>query len=406
MRNITPAAEPLTRESLYDAVWRTPMRSLASRYGCSDRGLAKLCERYRIPVPTRGFWARVTAGHRLTRDPLPAMSAEELSALGPVTLPVPSPRKPAPKSAAASVASELAAERQQEATGEKASAKAVAPSVEVKATLRSAHPLVQRTKEAFDRAWEDERHILHPDVARGEPSRGLAIHVSKASVSRALRIADALVKAIEGRGWALRCPAKSERRGTGVLLLGEEVPIAIEEKVKRVDRRKEPRRVTRGLNYDAGYGPYHTILVDPLTKYDYKPLGVLQLRIVRSYGSPEMQLADGATQRLEELLGDFVVGVVVAAERRQERTRRWAEEERLRREAAERQAQEERQRLAEAAKVTALEQAVAAWHKANAIRAYVASARAHDPACSEERSAYLEWALRHADRIDPLCPET
>ena len=32
---------PVTREDLYAAVWRTPMRTLARRYGCSDSGLAR-----------------------------------------------------------------------------------------------------------------------------------------------------------------------------------------------------------------------------------------------------------------------------------------------------------------------------------------------------------------------------
>ena len=42
-----------TREELYEDVWSQPMLTLARRYGMSDRGLAKLCSRHRIPVPGR-----------------------------------------------------------------------------------------------------------------------------------------------------------------------------------------------------------------------------------------------------------------------------------------------------------------------------------------------------------------
>jgi hypothetical protein len=38
------------------------MIRLAREVGLSDRGLAKFCARHRIPVPGRGFWARVASG--------------------------------------------------------------------------------------------------------------------------------------------------------------------------------------------------------------------------------------------------------------------------------------------------------------------------------------------------------
>ena len=52
----------LTREELYAQVWAEPMTKLAQRYGLSDRGLAKICTRTGIPVPGRGYWARVQSG--------------------------------------------------------------------------------------------------------------------------------------------------------------------------------------------------------------------------------------------------------------------------------------------------------------------------------------------------------
>jgi hypothetical protein len=60
----------LTRRELYDNVWRTPVEVLARRWGLSDRGLAKLCDRHGIPVPPRGYWARKKAGKAAVRTPL------------------------------------------------------------------------------------------------------------------------------------------------------------------------------------------------------------------------------------------------------------------------------------------------------------------------------------------------
>ena len=58
MLPVTTDAVTLTREELYELVWSEPMWTLAQRFGLSDVGLAKTCRRFRIPVPSRGYWLR------------------------------------------------------------------------------------------------------------------------------------------------------------------------------------------------------------------------------------------------------------------------------------------------------------------------------------------------------------
>jgi hypothetical protein len=69
------------RRTLFELVWSEPVEKLAARWGLSGRGLAKACDRLKIPVPPRGFWQKVQNGHR-TRKPslpkLPAGEAEEI----------------------------------------------------------------------------------------------------------------------------------------------------------------------------------------------------------------------------------------------------------------------------------------------------------------------------------------
>lgn len=57
----------LSRRELYELVWSKPMSKLAQEYGLSDRGLAKLCSRHRVPVPPRGYWAKLSAGVHVTK---------------------------------------------------------------------------------------------------------------------------------------------------------------------------------------------------------------------------------------------------------------------------------------------------------------------------------------------------
>jgi hypothetical protein len=51
----------VSREELYRQVWETPMSRLAKQYGLSDNGLAKICNRIRVPYPPRGYWAKKAA---------------------------------------------------------------------------------------------------------------------------------------------------------------------------------------------------------------------------------------------------------------------------------------------------------------------------------------------------------
>jgi len=69
----TPAIKTVkvSREELYDQVWKTPMRTLANRYGLSDVGLAKTCKSHDIPRPPVGYWAKKEVGKAPPKPPLP-----------------------------------------------------------------------------------------------------------------------------------------------------------------------------------------------------------------------------------------------------------------------------------------------------------------------------------------------
>lgn len=60
-----------TREELYELVWATPVVKLAKTLGVSDVAIAKRCRREGVPVPPRGYWARVAAGQNPSRPSLP-----------------------------------------------------------------------------------------------------------------------------------------------------------------------------------------------------------------------------------------------------------------------------------------------------------------------------------------------
>jgi hypothetical protein len=61
----------ISRESLYDLVWAEPVRVVAERLGVSDVWLKKCCSKASVPVPDRGYWAKLRAGKTVTRRALP-----------------------------------------------------------------------------------------------------------------------------------------------------------------------------------------------------------------------------------------------------------------------------------------------------------------------------------------------
>jgi hypothetical protein len=159
------------------------MRELAKRFHISDVGLKKVCIRNRIPVPPQGHWQKLRAGKQSPRIALPAMRH-------PPTISF-KPRPAAVTSAAEPPAPDPAAEIE----------KKFRP-VEVAETLARPHPVTSAMREELARKKPDDYgaiHCVEPGV--------MSARIHPASEGRLLRIADALLKGLERRGFELR-PAR------------------------------------------------------------------------------------------------------------------------------------------------------------------------------------------------------
>ena len=91
----------LTRRQLYDLVWSEPITAAAERMGIAPAALAQACRRHRVPVPTRGFWARKATGRQgkqaiFVEVDDPIVNAVELSPEWPIAgrgTPAPAPER-------------------------------------------------------------------------------------------------------------------------------------------------------------------------------------------------------------------------------------------------------------------------------------------------------------------------
>lgn len=66
-----PQTIELTREALFQRVWREPLSVVARQLGLSASGLAKICDRTAIPYPTRGHWGKAKGGRAPSPPLLP-----------------------------------------------------------------------------------------------------------------------------------------------------------------------------------------------------------------------------------------------------------------------------------------------------------------------------------------------
>lgn len=78
---LTKELANLTREQLYEKVWSTPCIKLAAEFGLSDVAIAKRCKKLEVPRPSRGYWAKLEAGRKPRRVPLPPTQEEEFTRL-------------------------------------------------------------------------------------------------------------------------------------------------------------------------------------------------------------------------------------------------------------------------------------------------------------------------------------
>ncbi|MFB3904930.1 MAG: hypothetical protein ACE15E_15875 [Acidobacteriota bacterium] len=348
------------REKLYQEVWTEPMFQLAKKYGLSDVGLAKICRKLEIPRPDRGYWAKLQAGKRVEERPeLPPLPGVE-------TLTVERQVKdedPLDEETEKQVHVLLAAEKEP------------INQIRVNKRLSSPHPLIERAegilggKQTY--RWDDERRYKH-----------LAIDVSDACLPRALRIMDALLKALEKRQFSVNIvkeEGRDRRYETRVGILEEAIPIRLREMYKQVE----------------------------VTDSTYKRIDLVRNRRlelqVSGWGYPTRCRRDGQ-KPLEEQLNSFVIGLIQEAAERRGRSLRW---ERERKEAEERRrlAEEaEKRRQAEAKRIEQLEQDADDWDRSQRLRAYIGAVEKQHGGerCGDEMRGWLEWARRHAENLDPL----
>jgi hypothetical protein len=363
-----------TREKLYDLVWSESMSKLALRLGLSDRGIAKACARANVPVPSRGYWAKLQHGARVDRSPLPPAAAGS-----PEILEV---RRGLRKSDLPALPPDVV-EMAKESTPDR---KIVVPK-----DLSHSHPVIRALLESGQGKAQQGATV----------PQGLALPRQRTTRSerRRMGILSALFKALEARGHKVVADPEDHQH-LAVIVGQEKVEFTLTFRQRQIRVPLSPEEKAEWLNAMTGR----------LFRQEQRLTNELVFRIL-SVWFPDPRVkkewADKPNRPLEDRLNDIVAGLMAAAAvQREHRISQEDAARRRREQELERQKRQEAEE-AEARRFEELIRHVARWRQANEIRAYVnaVKARARTACRGGEPTrlrGWIAWALEHANSLDPV----
>lgn len=392
MTSVTASRITVTRQQLYDQVWATPMRKLATTYGLSDVGLAKVCRRHEIPRPPVGYWAKKEFGKPVRQAPLRNVSDPELETI--VFYP-----------------DEVRETKHQETERELPSFEDLADLVKqelgrqgtiaVPATLSSPHPVVVSTRDALHESsrerLKDQYGMIHPSYRM--TNRCFSVSIGKDSIPRAMRLLQALIRVLESRGFELKL-SRDENKRPHFVGCKTSLVVSISEKSTRSEHELTPDEKERLKKYpSSSWRP----------RWDYTPSGLLTLTVKDNaeFGE-DASWKETKRKPLEEQLNDIVLGIPYIIERSRKRKIEHDEWTRRYREEQQRRFEEEETKRKEAKRIQELFEEVDAWTRAGSLRDYADNVRSElidrcgqlDP--SSDIAHWLDWVNGIADRMDPL----
>lgn len=255
--------------------------------------------------------------------------------------------------------------------------------IRVSEKLENPHPIVADTLTVLTHGG------LKGTCSTPEHAPVISLSVDAQVIDRALRVSDALFKALEKRGIKITTQKvlwdKKETFNATFIVRGFEIRYRVEEIWRRSPIPLEEREKQRLGIYDP-------------SKYEYRRTGLLRLQGIWGVCNNSILIERGKLRRIEDRLNTFVLGIyrqvykILEDKRRQKiYARRREAKSRRRRYLKDIQLQKKQQ-------IANLLQMVAEHQQAQQIRQFVQAAEAAGSADPQ----WIEFARRYADEIDPI----
>jgi hypothetical protein len=370
------------RQKLYEEVWAKPVVQVAIQYGVSDVAIHKICKSLQIPVPPRGYWAKLKAGEKMSRPPLSAVKGMTQKT-GSRTFT--GERKVEEPSQVLSFLNENDRER----------VLIAAQQIQMPAENDTPHKKIAAYRSVI-KEWnkKDKR----PQGAQRDYKNFydrppfLAGVISNESLPRVFRILDALFRQIESLGGAVN-------DNLSLKIRGENIYIEISEAQDTVDHVMTREEAQAMIVYKDAKRRNSWASEPQIRKHDYVFNGRLRICI-----REHRYFRDSEKSNVESRLGEMLIELYEQSEVIKQK-RLAAEEAERKRQEEQRQREERRVRYNdEVEKTIALMNIVQDYDMACKIRAFVAAFESEGT--DEKTAAFITWAKKKADWFDPSVART
>lgn len=376
------------RESLYNEVWEEPVVTVAKRYGMSDNGLRKHLKRFGIPLPPPGYWARIAAGQKVSKKPLPEVSDEAKKYVCQYVIKYKEDYKKLPDDYLHNI-DELGLLTEETQTF----IREMCSDVKVPSRLINPHKLItDHESELIYRNNPEKRQRDNSRTTYSARINGryvglnptLPIHVSPTNLKRVYRLLDTTIKTLE----------EMESRA-GVSYEFESNKDIGAFAIMRTCFHFEINEVSKGKSKNNDHSVPKLLMK------------IIAKGWMDSSNNKVMEYKDEQEKPIESQLGQIIYDMFVVANQflcldilYDRKLEKQMEEEK-------RQRRLEQMRKGELAEINLLEQASADWDKAEKIRRFADAVErkifeVNDEEKKDKLIKWLKWARDKADWIDPL----
>ena len=262
------------------------MTTVAKRYGISDVALRKQCRKLDIPLPKRSYGAKAQAGHRVEVPPLPKSEGPDKNVVV-----VSNPHRTALSDSKATNKLLFLPEEEREAV-QRYCAGLIVPSEPLKF-----HGLVADTI---------QYHRARKESTKPPVNRVINVNVSDAQKERVYIFSSTIFVAFEHLGYsvAIEAPRSEQYYRYRHHIADNELHVGLGEDGVEIRIKEQRRRVEhKSAANDRYHGP----------SYGYEHTGELRFAI-ESYYAPRKNWRDTKTKKIEDQVGEIVIGVMEAIE--------------------------------------------------------------------------------------------
>ncbi len=387
------------REELYQKVWEKPISEAAKEEHIADATLRNRCKRLEVPIPDRGYWAKLKAGkHAYKKE------------LGPMTLPdFPKPHTGGKRK----LHIETDALSFMQKKGREEILK-LASVLRVGGRDSAMLDDIQKLYIAF-REWHKPVQDFYipgriPRRRDKPEAEFLTKEISPKTAKRAFHILDALTRALLPYGGSFSCISETiylnnrynKKYNYWFNVNGERVYFTISEGKGQVVHEITQEERIETLTYKEAQRKGHYATEPTIPKYDEIWNGRLKMTIA---GGTTFE--DCRSYMLEDRIGEILIALYEAFYPQRLNTIKVYEQLKKEIEEYDRAQEEEKKRQhtrdqynAEIEKTKALINKAEDYDTACKIRQYIDAVR-KKPDCPDNNPEWLEWANKKADWLDP-----